>query len=846
MFNLTTIKKLTRTSCLTLLMAGTLIAQSGTAATFKFSDFTFTRATTTPTTEFHNRVFYQTQKTTTVNGKSTTVTTDVKGADAFQQFVQKESSAIDLATLNARKLDPTKLKLKFAKKLNIYFINEGAGYKNQLKLVTTNGTNKSGLVFYDGSIGTGNNELRSGDYVTVGHAVNNGDVVKAETILDFQLRANGFNNPNGDVWYTDKTKNVDNLQHVIAYEYKGFLVLAWEDLNGGGDKDYNDIVFAVDVGQANLNNIPSEPPANQAPNANADTASTPYNTPVSIDVLANDKDPENQAMTITGAASLTGATVRVVSGKVEYTPSSDFNIAGGSDSFSYTIKDSQGATNSATVNVSVGAKPIPTTANLSCKNNNGHGNNADITITLSTGKTLTVSKFDPSNPGGGDYLTRAINGTGVSLTPSELTAAKAQLQQLVNDVETKGSSSGAGCAPAPNQAPMALNDNISTPNNTPVVIDVLANDVDPEGQAMTITSVTSTTGATVEKTTDGKVKYTPKYNSNKRAGISDTFTYTIKDAQNATASATVTVNVGEQANQAPKPQDDEVSTPKQTPVTVNVLANDSDPDGDPLTLESVSSNIGATVQIVNGEVKYTPKFSSNQAASESFTYTVKDTDGVTSSANVTVNVGANKAPVAVADQADIAYGAPVTVDVLANDSDPDDQTLIIKSVNSATGANVEVTSDNKVRYIPKSDFNKAGGSDTFTYIVEDIQGATDEATVTISIGKKPNGAPNALPDTASTAYGTPVSINVLANDSDPEGDEIIIIDVKSDTGAIVKVVNGQVVYTPKSDFNTAGDDDKFTYTIKDSEGNESSTTVTVKVGAETIPPASQSTPKISD
>jgi hypothetical protein len=836
MINLTTIKKLTRTSFCTLLMAGTLIAQSGSAADFKFSDFVFSRATDSPTNEFHNKAFYQVQKITTtkVKGKNvnTTTTEDVKGVDAFQQFVQKESSAINLDTLNARKLDSTKLKLNYDKKLNIYFINEGAGYKNQLKLTAVGNTIKDGMVFYDGSIGTLTNELRAGDYVTVGHNLSNSDVVKAGTTLDFQLKANGYNNPNGDTWYTDKNKNADKLQHVIAYEYQGFLVLAWEDLYNGGDKDYNDIVFAVDIGQANLDAIPNETPANQAPNANNDTAPTPYDTPVTIDVLANDSDPEGQALTITSATSLTNQTgVQIVTEngkqKIKYTPKSDFNTAGGSDSFTYTLKDSQGATNSATVTISVGAKPIPTTANLSCKSNNGHGNNADITITLSTGKTLTVSKFDPSNPGQGDYITRAINATGVSLTTLELEAAKAQLQQLVNDVEKNGSSTGAGCTPAPNQAPSAVDDTAGTPNNTPVIIDVLANDIDPEGQALTITSVNSTTGANVQ-IVNGKVQYTPKSNSNKRAGITDTFTYTMKDPQGLTGSATVTVNVGEQANKAPVTVDDQVSTPKQTPVTVDVLANDKDPDGDPLTLESVSSSIGANVQIINGKVVYTPKFSSNQAASESFTYTVKDTDGATSSASVTINVGANQAPDAADDQMSTAYGAPVTIDVLANDIDPDDQTITIKSVNSSTGANVQIV-NGKVLYTPSPNFNKAGGTDTFTYIVEDIQGATDSATVTVSVGKKLNGAPSAVNDTASTAYGKPVSINVLANDTDPEGDTITIDSVKSDTEATVQIVNGQVLYTPKSNFNTDGGNDSFTYTIKDAEGNESSASVTVTV-----------------
>jgi len=446
-FNLTQIKKLTRTSLFTLLMAGTLVAQSGSAATFKHSDFPFKRASTNPTANFHNKTFY------------TQNNTAVKGAAAFQQFVQQESSAINLDTLNARKLDPTKLKLIQDRNINIYFINEGAGYRNQLKLETsgstpTTGTNKSGMVFYDASVGTKTNELRLGDYVQVGNNNSNSDVVKAGTTLDFLLRANGYNNSSPDVWHADKTKNVDNLQHVIAYEYQGFLVLAWEDLNGGGDKDYNDIVFAVDIGQTNLDAIPPEPPANQAPSAEDDAPTTPYNTAVTIDVLANDSDPENQALTITGVNSLTGANVEIVTDagkqKVKYTPKSD--LSGATESFTYTVKDSLGATDSATVTVSVGAQ----------------------------------------------------------------------------------------------QAPDAVDDAPETPYNTPVLIDVLANDSDPEGQAFTIESVSSSPGATTEIVNDNgkqKVKYTPGLEVSQETEETKSFTYTIKDSLGATDTATINVKV---------------------------------------------------------------------------------------------------------------------------------------------------------------------------------------------------------------------------------------------------------------------------------------------------------------
>jgi hypothetical protein len=248
------------------------------------------------------------------------------------------------------------------------------------------------------------------------------------------------------------------------------------------------------------------------------------------------------------------------------------------------------------------------------------------------------------------------------------------------------------------------------------------------------------------------------------------------------------------------------------------------------------SSTGSTVQVINEDgtqkVKYTPKSGFSQSGgNDSFTYTIKDDRGATSSATVTVGVGAkpNEKPVAKDDEMSTPYGAPVTIDVLANDSDPEGQAIIIKEVNSNTGATVEIV-DGKVKYTPKSNFNTAGGNDSFTYTIEDVQGATDSASVTVSVGAKTNGAPLAVNDEGKTPYGTPVLIDVLANDSDPEGDTIMIYSVKSDTGATVQIVNGKVQYTPKPNFNTAGGYDSFTYTIKDSEGNTSSASVTVRVG----------------
>lgn len=351
------------------------------------SDFPIYRGSISPT-DFHS--------VTNSNG-------DV-GADAFQQFANTEASALDLSTLNARKLDATQLNLTYDNDVKIYFINEGAGYKNQLQVQTTGNTLVSGMVFKDVSCHTSddicqgkwsspadvNKALKPGDYVDLG-------TLSAGTRLDFQVLANGYSNSNPDVWHTDDSLNSDGIQHVIAYAYEGYLILAWEDLNANNpsnDYDYNDVIFALYIGSDNLAAIPSDPAAsNNTPSAVDDSATTPYETAVTIDVLNNDTDADGDVLTLDSIESdPANGSVSISGDSVIYTPNTGFS---GTDSFEYNVTDTQGATDTATVTVAV---EEATEEGASC-GNNGHGNNAPVTYNWGGGK-LTIGQYDPSNPSG--------------------------------------------------------------------------------------------------------------------------------------------------------------------------------------------------------------------------------------------------------------------------------------------------------------------------------------------------------------------------------------------------------------------------------------------------------------
>ncbi|MEB3295498.1 MAG: DUF4114 domain-containing protein [Synechococcales bacterium] len=181
----------------------------------------------------------------------------------FQQYVQKEGLAI--ANSGQFKLDISKLNLKYDHNVSIFFINEGAGYRNQLAYTSKGATKQEGLLFKDISCtGTGCANDWGGEALKFGDGVKMG-TIKGGSQIDFQLRANGLNRGTDSyIFGTQAAQNADGLQHVVAYaiENTPYLLMGFEDLYGTGgtdqgkfgeksDRDFNDTVFVVDIGMKN-------------------------------------------------------------------------------------------------------------------------------------------------------------------------------------------------------------------------------------------------------------------------------------------------------------------------------------------------------------------------------------------------------------------------------------------------------------------------------------------------------------------------------------------------------------------------------------------------------------------
>ncbi|MBC3494097.1 Ig-like domain-containing protein [Pseudomonas taiwanensis] len=199
----------------------------------------------------------------------------------------------------------------------------------------------------------------------------------------------------------------------------------------------------------------------------------------------------------------------------------------------------------------------------------------------------------------------------------------------------------------------------------------------------------------------------------------------------------------EAANQPPLAQADTGATSVGVPITLNLLLNDSDPDGNvPLTLSDLTqpgTGLGGVVLNGTTSVTYTPPAGATQPVVATFTYRAMDAKGLKSEpATVTINVAPNQAPTAVADTVN-TLGVPITINVLANDTDPEGNLpLTVASVSQPAAGRGTVTTDGAtVTYTPPATVTTAFPA-TFTYVVRDSIGATSTpGTVTVNVSPRP-------------------------------------------------------------------------------------------------------------
>jgi hypothetical protein len=560
---------------------------------------------------------------------------------------------------------------------------------------------------------------------------------------------------------------------------------------------------------------------NDPPVAVDNSATTNEDTALNFDVVSNDTDVDGDALVVSAVTQGAKGSVVInqspsLNGKyVIYTPNANAN---GSDSFTYTVSDGHGGTATATVTMTITpVNDIPkafddlvTTAEDTPLTFDPRSNDTDA-----DGDPLTVtSASDPNrgstviNPDGTITYTPGANLSGIDMFVYEISDGQGGTWAALVTVTVT----------AVNDVPDARNDLPATNEDTPVTINVLSNDIDTDGDTLTITSLTQPAKGTAVLNPDKTITYTPNLNTNG----SDSFTYTISDGHGGSDTATVSLSVIP-VNDPPVAVADSATVAEDGTATIAVAANDTDPENSALTLTAVTQGAHGTVTILTGnQVRYQP--AANYSGPDTFTYTIRDPGNLTSVGTVNVTVTpVNDPPVAVADSAATNEDTPATVSVLTNDTDVDGDTLTVSAVTQSANGSV-TTNGTTVTFTPAANFY---GAANFTYTARDAGGLESTATVTVTVNPV-NDPPVAGTDGAATNEDTPVTIAVLANDTDVDGGALSVTAVTQGGNGAVTSNGTTVTYTPAANFNGG---DSFTYTVSDGNGGTAMASVIVSIAA---------------
>lgn len=354
-----------------------------------------------------------------------------------------------------------------------------------------------------------------------------------------------------------------------------------------------------------------------------------------------------------------------------------------------------------------------------------------------------------------------------------------------------------GVVTVPNQQPIAVDDNFGTGY---VGANVLANDIDPDGDPLTATLLTPPTAGSVVLNSNGTFVYTPP--SSAFAGTV-TFEYQAFDGTDISTSPGIVTFTVVATNSAPVAVDDSFGSAY---AGANVLANDSDPDGDTLTATLVSGTANGELSLgSDGSVQYTPN--EGFFGSDSFTYTASDgsLDSGVATATLLVPEPVNEGPIAEDDDFGADYAG---ANVLDNDTDPNGDTLSAILVSQPTNGQVTLNPDGTFEYTPELAYT---GPDSFTYRATDGELASDIATVSL-IAQLPstNLPPVGGDDDFAEDYENG---NLLDNDIDPNQDTLIAILVTPpEFGELELREDGTFTYRPFAGY--AGPD-SFTYKVRD-------------------------------
>ncbi|MGY1742154.1 MULTISPECIES: Ig-like domain-containing protein [unclassified Blastococcus] len=460
-------------------------------------------------------------------------------------------------------------------------------------------------------------------------------------------------------------------------------------------------------------------------------------------------------------------------------------------------------------------------------------------VTAFAGETVVVSPLaNDSDPNGDELRLSAVPPTAETAVVPDYVAgtfavssARVGTHYLVYTVAA-GPATAEGLvrldvlAGGTNTPPVAVRDLALVPPARSTTVDALANDVDVDGDVLVLTGVTVSQGSGLRVSVQDHRFLTIAADALLQRP--QTITYTVSDGTASVQGAVVVRSVPPSATDQPPITAPDTATVRAGDVlTLDVLANDSDPDGDELTLlpELTEHTGGGTVTVVGNRLHV---LAPDGAGTVRAVYQVADPSGQRSSSQVTLYVRArddqNSPPTPKPLTGRVFAGGSARIEVPLTGIDPDGDSVRLVGVGSAPtrGRVVEVAADHLV-------YEAYGetGTDSFTYVVEDGFGVPATGTVRVGIAQRPAGnqPPVAQADSVTTRPGRAVTVDVLANDADPDGDQLVIGGEFPEAGDLdVRLSGTRVrVVAPQSGEVTVA------YTVEDGRGGEATGYLTVRV-----------------
>ena len=538
-----------------------------------------------------------------------------------------------------------------------------------------------------------------------------------------------------------------------------------------------------------------------------------------VNGLTNWVDPDGDPFFLAGATAPTGMTVNShENGNVEII---DAGHAPGKDAVAISVSDGRDAGDGSinvTVKESANEPPVANADHLVVREGASASISPMANDTDPNSDTLRLVSVDDVPAG----ITAVMDSTAGTITVDGNTAGTYYLSYTITDGPTTATGIiRVDVVPTGSDLPPSTEDDLGVlPDGGQVLVDLLANDSDPTGGVLTVQQLDVPTGSplAVALVNRQMVRVTAP------SGLSNpaSFTYTVSNGV-ATASATVTILPAPANTESAPPElnDDSLVVRVGDVASVSVLDNDRSPAGLKLTVSSelqheIPTDLGS-VFVSNNVVRVR---GGSRPGSGRIVYTVSDTAGNVASAVVNLTVVAmdedtNTAPRPKDVVARTVAGHKVTIPIPLEgiDAEGDSVTLVGMASSARLGTVTQVGSN--FEYTPGNDVQ---GTDSFTYVVEDALGKQAIGGIRVGVAPRPslNQAPVAMPDSVRVRPGTKVSVAVLANDIDPDGDPLTLAQgsVSVPSGIDVTERSGRIVFTAPQQEGTH----VISYAIEDGAG----------------------------